>query len=154
MRVQMATNIVGVRDGSEWPRIGGVIDVPDGEGEDLVRNGYARRVADDFVPAALDRQGQPVVDDEGNQAPVDPAGNRTDPQDPDNPPRVEQGTDTRRPLPPKAENVVDPEADKVDEDKVNEDDRADETRPFEAATVDPDTPEGRSTKPKLRRGGN
>jgi hypothetical protein len=151
----MATNITGVRDDSEWPRIGGVIDLPDGEAEDLIRNGYARPVADDFVPAAVDAQGQPVVDDDGKHVPVSPTGDRLDPQRAQDPPRVEQGTDTRRPLPPKAENVVDPD----DEDKAEVDkshaDRADDDYPFsgpnEAATVDPDVPEG--PKSKLRRGG-
>lgn len=155
MRVQMATNIVGVRNESEWPRVGGVIDLPDGEADDLIRNGYARPVADDFVPAAVDAQGQPVVDDDGNHVPVSPTGDRLDPQRAQDPPRVEQGTDTLRPLPPKSENVVDPaEAENPDEDKA-EADRSDDfpfSGPNEATTIDPDTPEG--PKSKLRRGGH
>ncbi len=49
MRVCMRVQIGGFRNGVEWPPVGGVIDVPDHEGRDLVANGYARQVGDDGV---------------------------------------------------------------------------------------------------------
>lgn len=44
MRVRMLTNITGSRNGEEWPRPGGTLDVPDHEGVDLIANGYAEPV--------------------------------------------------------------------------------------------------------------
>lgn len=41
MRLTMKIQIVGVRDGVEWPAPGGVIDVPDHEAESLIGCGYA-----------------------------------------------------------------------------------------------------------------
>jgi len=47
LRVRMKIHITGYRDGVEWPAKGGVIDVPAGEAEDLVAQGYAEHVAGD-----------------------------------------------------------------------------------------------------------
>lgn len=45
MRVEMKIEISGARDGSPWPLMGGVVDVPDAEGAELVANGHAVPVA-------------------------------------------------------------------------------------------------------------
>ena len=41
MKVRMRVGITGTRDRESWPPAGGVIDVPDGEAEDLLRMGAA-----------------------------------------------------------------------------------------------------------------
>lgn len=42
--VRMLRNLSGSRDGVEWPRIGGTLDVPEAEADDLERIGIAERV--------------------------------------------------------------------------------------------------------------
>jgi hypothetical protein len=43
----MRTKIGGFRDGLEWPDRGGYLEVPDHEGEDLIRAGYAKEAVDE-----------------------------------------------------------------------------------------------------------
>jgi hypothetical protein len=51
MQIRMLNPPEGTRaDGTPWPRRGGVIDVPDDEGENLVATGRASRVADEGGP--------------------------------------------------------------------------------------------------------
>ena len=45
MRVQMRTSVTGTRDGQDWPGVGGVIDLPDGEARDMIGAGLAVEVA-------------------------------------------------------------------------------------------------------------
>ena len=42
MKVQMVVRISGSRNGVDWPQVGGVFDVPDAEGYDLIFSGIAR----------------------------------------------------------------------------------------------------------------
>lgn len=49
MKVRMLVDISGTRDGQEWPRRGGVINVPDLEAQDLIANKFAELVADEPV---------------------------------------------------------------------------------------------------------
>lgn len=48
MRVSMRVQITGTRDGVDWPRPGGEVDLPDGEARSMVSAGLAAEVA---VPA-------------------------------------------------------------------------------------------------------
>lgn len=41
MRVRMKVTISGTRDGKPWPERGEVVDLPDGEAEQLVASGLA-----------------------------------------------------------------------------------------------------------------
>lgn len=41
MHIVMRLKITGTRDGADWPPVGGELEVPDDEGADLIRNGYA-----------------------------------------------------------------------------------------------------------------
>lgn len=41
MFVRMKTHITGTRNGVEWPKIGGMLELPDQEALDLVAAGYA-----------------------------------------------------------------------------------------------------------------
>ena len=64
MRVEMTTQISGIRDGQEWPRPGECIEVPAHEGADLIRAGYAKEATDapTPVPAPV-----PVVEEDGDE---------------------------------------------------------------------------------------
>ena len=42
--VRMLRTLSGFRDGVEWPPVGGTLDVPDSEADDLERLGVAERV--------------------------------------------------------------------------------------------------------------
>jgi hypothetical protein len=42
-QVRMLRALSGFRDGVEWPPVGGVLDVPDAEADDLERIGVAER---------------------------------------------------------------------------------------------------------------
>ncbi len=54
MRVKMKVGISGGRgDGTEWPRVGGEIEVPDPEGADLCAAGLAVPVKVDDTEAAV-----------------------------------------------------------------------------------------------------
>jgi hypothetical protein len=44
-KVKMLIKISGERNGVDWPAIGGTLDVPKDEAEQLVANGYAEKVA-------------------------------------------------------------------------------------------------------------
>jgi len=44
-KVKMLVKISGERNGSEWPDVGGTLDVPKDEADQLVSNGYAEKVA-------------------------------------------------------------------------------------------------------------
>lgn len=44
MKVKMKQQISGTRDGERWPDIGETIDVPQGEADLLVDQGYAEQV--------------------------------------------------------------------------------------------------------------
>jgi hypothetical protein len=46
MKVRMLQQVSGTRAGVEWPPIGGEVDLPDEEAEQLVASGLAERVAD------------------------------------------------------------------------------------------------------------
>ena len=46
MRVRMKVAVSGVRNGKLWPGIGGEMDVPDDEGADLCKNGFAEPIAE------------------------------------------------------------------------------------------------------------
>jgi hypothetical protein len=45
----MLVDISGTRDGAEWPRRGGLIDVPDHEAADLIANKFAEAATDEPV---------------------------------------------------------------------------------------------------------
>lgn len=49
MKVQMAVNISGTRDGADWPRAGEVVDLPTDEAEALIAHGSAT------VPAKVEK---------------------------------------------------------------------------------------------------
>lgn len=53
----MTVAMSGLRDGSPWPARGAELVVPDAEGADLCRNGYAVPVAD---PAPVERAEAPA----------------------------------------------------------------------------------------------
>lgn len=86
MHVRMITKIGGYRNGEEWPDTGGVVEVPDHEGRDLIVAGYAEEndgpdPAVEAQPEDGDTAGDdveaPVGDDE--QAGVDePDGDSVD----------------------------------------------------------------------------
>jgi len=42
MKVQMITQISGTRNGADWPAVGGVVDLPEGEAKDIIQAGLAR----------------------------------------------------------------------------------------------------------------
>ena len=44
-KVKMLIKISGERNGSEWPEIGGTIDVPKDEAANLIMNGFAEKTA-------------------------------------------------------------------------------------------------------------
>jgi hypothetical protein len=52
MKVQMIAQISGTRNGEDWPRSGGFIDLPDDEAAQLVANKLARIPADPVVETA------------------------------------------------------------------------------------------------------
>lgn len=41
MQVRLITRLTGLRNGVEWPAIGGIIDVPSDEAVNLISHGYA-----------------------------------------------------------------------------------------------------------------
>lgn len=49
MKVRMLVEISGTRDGEEWPKRGGTIDVPEPEAQDLIANKFAEIAADEPV---------------------------------------------------------------------------------------------------------
>ena len=49
MKVRMIVEISGTRDGEEWPRRGGVIDLPDAEAADYIAAGLCEA---DTTPSA------------------------------------------------------------------------------------------------------
>lgn len=54
MRVRMKVGISGGRgDGTDWPNVGGTLEVPDAEGKDLCGAGMAEQV-DDERPAKVE----------------------------------------------------------------------------------------------------
>lgn len=71
--VRMLTHITGVRNGEEWPLVGGTVTVPVNEAEDLVAAGHAEPV-----------DGTPVVSDEGDTDATDPEPD-SDPADGEEP---------------------------------------------------------------------
>jgi hypothetical protein len=46
----MTAVISGTRDGADWPGLGGVVDVPNIEGAELIANGFARAVEQTTKP--------------------------------------------------------------------------------------------------------
>lgn len=46
MKLKMLAKVYGLRDGSEWPARGGVIDVPEDEAANLIANGLAAPLED------------------------------------------------------------------------------------------------------------
>lgn len=58
MRVRMTVQITGTRDGVDWPRPGGVVDMPELEASDLVGAGLAVEVADAPAPEAPAKRGR------------------------------------------------------------------------------------------------
>lgn len=53
--VKMRVHISGLRDGAPWPGIGGIVDLPDREAEDMIRNGYAKAVEVEAAVAPTDK---------------------------------------------------------------------------------------------------
>ncbi|MFD9225347.1 hypothetical protein ACFWDI_36305 [Streptomyces sp. NPDC060064] len=52
MRVRMKASLSGTRDGVDWPKAGGSIELPDDEAEHLVAAGLAvTDVAEEVLPA-------------------------------------------------------------------------------------------------------
>ncbi len=45
MKVRMLIAISGLRNGKRWPPVGDTLEVGKTEGEKLIRNGYAEKVA-------------------------------------------------------------------------------------------------------------
>lgn len=41
MKITMRVSIAGTRNGVEWPPVGGDVDLPDGEAQDLIAGGLA-----------------------------------------------------------------------------------------------------------------
>ncbi len=71
MHVRMKVKIGGYRNGEEWPDRGGVLEVPDHEGADLILAGYAEEAHGPDAEPAPDLQ--PAGDDELEQGEA-PAG--------------------------------------------------------------------------------
>jgi hypothetical protein len=46
MQVRLVQAVSGFRDGASWPPVGSVVEVPDGEGADLIAAGIAADPAD------------------------------------------------------------------------------------------------------------
>lgn len=59
MRVRIAAQVSGSRDGVMWPKVGEELEVPDDEAEDLIRIGIAK---------PLDAPEDPVVEENGKLA--------------------------------------------------------------------------------------
>lgn len=64
MRVEMRVELSGTRNGAEWPPVGGVVDLPDGEAVDLLNAGLAGAVRDPdpetaTVPPKVSRRRRP-----------------------------------------------------------------------------------------------
>ena len=92
MRLTMKIQIVGVRDGVEWPAPGGVIDVPDHEAESLIGCGYAEEATDAPTP---DPAPVPVVEEDGDEpAPAEDGDDEpeAEPVPPVKPARVRKST--------------------------------------------------------------
>ena len=64
MRVEMLTQISGLRDGQEWPRPSETIEVPAHEGSDLILAGYAKEATDAPTPEPAP---VPVVEEDGDE---------------------------------------------------------------------------------------
>lgn len=70
--VRMLINITGARDGVPWPEVGGTIDVPDAEAENLVANGYAEPEESDAPkPKATRGRGKKAAADSDDVAAED-----------------------------------------------------------------------------------
>lgn len=84
MLVRMRSNIGGYRNGEEWPRRGGTLDVPDHEGRDLIAAGHAEE-ARDAAPidqddhATVDHDAPPAAHDDADPAGDDDAPTADDP---------------------------------------------------------------------------
>lgn len=52
MKVRMLVGITGTRDGVDWPPIGGVLDLPDGEAADYIAAGLCMKAEADAPEAA------------------------------------------------------------------------------------------------------
>lgn len=52
MKIRMKGDITGTRNGEQWPRPGGELDVPDDEGATLCASGMAEPVKDDKTETA------------------------------------------------------------------------------------------------------
>lgn len=51
MQVRMKVTISGTRDGQPWPPRGELVDLPDGEAEQMIRGGLAGAAGDDEAGA-------------------------------------------------------------------------------------------------------
>lgn len=65
MLVKMKVHITGSRGGKLWPGVGGVVEVSDGEGFDLIASGYAEEVTGDGATAADDAGSDAASNDDG-----------------------------------------------------------------------------------------
>ena len=84
MRVQMNVKIGGYRNEAEWPEVGGVIEVPDHEGRDLIAVGYAKeapRADQDEQPASnsSEEAGDAEAGDTVEQGDPEPVADEDDP---------------------------------------------------------------------------
>lgn len=65
----MRVHISGLRNGVLWPGVGEVIDLPDAEAQDMVKNRYADFVTDAVVPE-VETAAAPVAAVETRPAPA------------------------------------------------------------------------------------
>jgi hypothetical protein len=50
MHVKMLSTITGTRNGADWPAVGGVIELPDGEAVDMIAAGLAEAASTERAP--------------------------------------------------------------------------------------------------------
>lgn len=72
MRVRMKVTISGTRDGEPWPEKNGVVDLPDGEAEQMIASGLA-------APDDDAEEGEPVEENAANPAKPETATPRRKP---------------------------------------------------------------------------
>lgn len=78
MFVRMKINITGSRDGVPWPPPGGVLEVPDHEGDELVAQGYAEVADGPDAEAAPAEEGSSDAPGDGDDGPAEESGSDAD----------------------------------------------------------------------------
>jgi hypothetical protein len=77
MRVRLAAQLSGTRDGVAWPPVGSVVDLPDDEAESMIYAGTAKALSDKdeperavSVPADVEKAAQKFIPDTAQHEPA------------------------------------------------------------------------------------